>query len=548
MHDSKGGKTIENATTEEAKHGRRVDVQVEFISISPPPSRYNMVDAAHSPPTAPREHSGPISTFHTLDATNTSTDEKDVDLSTTTNVILSDAQFVIREGGYGWINVVCSFLLNAVTWGVNTTFGVYFSYYLQHDYFPGATPMKYAYVGGLSVASCMLVAPFVNLLWRSSGWFKTPLYLGMVLVTLGQVGAGLSKTYIQLLFTQGFIFGVGLGLTMIPTQPLLSQWFRRKLSYAQGLAAAGSGMGGLVLANTTRYLIQKKSLQYALICNGIVSCVVLLPCITLMKSTEPQNLRFLPSRFRKHLSDAAPAKIKKNPLELKWFVHPGYIFVLLFGVFSMIGYFVALYSLAAFASSALEFSQKQASTLQSILAAGQMLGRPLCGFLLDLVGRHPCTITIQVLAGLTCFAFWLPARSFGLLVVFAITQGLLGGTIWSSVAPISAEVVGIRDLPSALATFWLAVVLPGQFGQPIAVALINYSSTKLARHGADAYLISIGFCGACFVMSALMLCFSWRFVRARNKAAHELKSEAQTEEQQETLDTTVLTPQAQEKT
>ncbi len=361
----------------------------------------------------------------------------------------------------------------------------------------------------------------------------------MVFVTLGQVGAGLSKTYTQLLFTQGFIFGVGLGLTMIPTQPLLSQWFRRKLSYAQGLSAAGSGLGGLVLANTTRYLIQTKSLKYALICNGIVSLVVLFPCITMMKSTEPQTLRFLPSRFRPKASNTAGvkpvAKIKKNPLEVKWIIHPGYSFILLFGVFSMIGYFVALYSLAAFASSGLGLSQKQASTLQSILAAGQMIGRPLCGFLLDLVGRHPCTITIQILAGLTCFAFWLPARHFSLLVVFAITQGLLGGTIWSSVAPLSAEVVGIRDLPSALSVFWLAMVIPAQFGQPIAVALINYSEHHLGRKGANTYLISIGFCGACFVVSALMLCMSWRFVRAR-KIAQELKSAELTPDQVESVD------------
>ncbi|CBQ67491.1 related to ESBP6-similarity to Monocarboxylate transporter [Sporisorium reilianum SRZ2] len=460
-------------------------------------------------------------------------DSTHIDLATTDNVRLSDAQFSIREGGYGWVNVVCSIFVNAVTWGVNTTFGVYFSYYLQHDYFTGATPMRYAYVGGLSVAACMLAAPFSNLLWRSSGWFKTPLYLGMVFVTMGQVGAGLCRTYVQLLFTQGLVFGIGLGLIMVPTQPLLSQWFRRKLSYAQGLSAAGSGLGGLVLANTTRYLIQEKSLEYALICNGIVSFVVLLPCITLMKSTEPQTPRFLPSGFRKSKTESSTtttstAKIRKNPLELKWLVHPGYAFVLLFGVFSMIGYFVALYSLAAFASSGLGLTQKQASTLQSILAAGQMVGRPLCGLLLDLVGRHPCTIVIQTLAGLTCFAFWLPARSFGLLVVFAVTQGLLGGTIWSSVAPLSAEVVGIRDLPSALAVFWLVTSVPGQFGQPMAVALINYSQKRLGRRGADAYLISIGFCGACFVMSGVMLCMSWRFVRSRNRVQQLESADQQT--------------------
>nr|CDI51048.1 uncharacterized protein BN887_06008 [Melanopsichium pennsylvanicum 4] len=42
-------------------------------------------------------------------------------------------------------------------------------------------------------------------------------------------------------------------------------------------------------------------------------------------------------------------------------------------MFSMIGYFVALYSLAASASSALGLTQKEASTLQSISAAGQLI-------------------------------------------------------------------------------------------------------------------------------------------------------------------------------
>ncbi|TKY90129.1 hypothetical protein EX895_000127 [Sporisorium graminicola] len=501
----------------------------------------------HSPPTttseAPARTDAPPLNV-------SSTDGKPIDLSTTDNVKLSDSQFTIREGGYGWVNVVCIIFVNATTWGVNTTFGVYFSYYLQHDYFTGATPMRYAYVGGLSVSACMLAAPVSNLLWRSSGWFKTPMYLGMVLVTMGQVGAGLCKTYVQLLFTQGLVFGVGLGLVMVPTQPLLSQWFRRKLSYAQGLSASGSGLGGLVLANTTRYLIQEKSLKYALICNGIVSFVVLLPCIALMKSTEPSTLHFLPSRFRRSKagdSSATAANVRKSPLELKWLVHPGYAFVLLFGVFSIIGYFVALYSLAAFASSGLGLTQKKASTLQSILAAGQMIGRPLCGLLLDLVGRHPCTIVIQTLAGLTCFAFWLPARSFALLIVFAFTQGVLGGTVWSSVAPLSAEVVGIRDLPSALAMFWLVTVIPGQFGQPMAVALINYSENHLGRRGANTYLISIGFCGACFVMSGVMLCMSWRFVRLRNQAQQLESADQQESNPQTSHSTPPASEQAREK-
>jgi MFS family permease len=436
-------------------------------------------------------------------------------MATTRNVQLADSQFTIRDGGYGWVNVVCCFLLNAVTWGVNTTFGVYYSVYLQNDYFANGTPMRYAYVGGLSVASCMLVAPFGNMLQRATNSFKIPLVVGTILVTLGQALAGISKTYAQLLATQGLLFGIGLGFTMVPSQPLLSQWFKKKLSYAQGLAAAGSGMGGLVLANTTRWIIENRSLKYALVTNGLVSLVVLTPCIILMKGTE-----------------AGRKRAQAKPFDLQWVVHRGYSFVLLFGIFALIAYFTALYTLAAYASSGLGLSQTEASALQSILAAGQMIGRPLCGLGLDWGGRHRTTVVIQILAGVTCFALWLPARSFAVLAVFAIFQGLFGGTVWSTVAPITAQVVGIRDLASALGVFWLAAVLPGQFGQPIAVALINYSTQHLHRTGHASYTIAIAFCGACFVASGLSLLASWRYVvvRDRNDRQQLLAAEADSAE------------------
>lgn len=456
-----------------------------------------------------------------MDPDHDKTDHDPPALATTLNVTLSDSQFTIREGGYGWVNVACCVLLNASTWGQNSTFAVFFSFYIKSSSFPGTSHMRFAYIGGLSVAACMLTAPFSNLLWSLTGNFKAPLALGTVFIVLGQATAGVCKTYYQLLFTQGFIFGIGLGLTLTPTQPLLSQWFKRKLSYAQGIAAAGSGLGALVLSSTTRYLLENKSLKYALVTNGLVSLVVLTPCIILMKATE-----------------AGRTKQLSKPLDLKWLRHPGYVFVLLFGNFAMIGYFVALYSLAAFASSGLGLTQTKAAALSSILAAGQMIGRPLCGIALDFGGRHRSTIVIQILAGITCFAFWLPARSFGLLVVFAFFQGLLGGTVWSTVAPISAEVVGIRDLGSALAMFWLSMTLAGQFGQPIAVALINYSQSHLHRAGADAYTISIAFCGACFVASGLSLCASWRYVhskRAQEQEELEPKSLAR-------LDTPIATP------
>jgi hypothetical protein len=42
------------------------------------------------------------------------------------------------------------------------TYGVYISYYLEHDHFSGGTPFRYAWVGGLAVATALICAPILS--------------------------------------------------------------------------------------------------------------------------------------------------------------------------------------------------------------------------------------------------------------------------------------------------------------------------------------------------------------------------------------------------
>jgi hypothetical protein len=168
------------------------------------------------------------------------------------------------------------------------------------------------------------------------------------------------------------------------------------------------------------------------------------------------------------------------------------------------GYFIALYSLASFATDGLGLSQTEGAALQSILSAGQVIGRPLLGMAFEsrpFQHGHRC----HALAGVSCIAIWLPSRSFTVLVVFSVIRGAVGGTAICITAPIATSAVGLLDVDSALAMFWLMTVVPSLAAQPIAVSLINYSRKSLGREGADAYAISIGFCGALFCLSGVMI-------------------------------------------
>lgn len=169
------------------------------------------------------------------------------------------------------------------------------------------------------------------------------------------------------------------------------------------------------------------------------------------------------------------------------------------------GYFIAMYSVASYATDGLGLSQTEAAAVQSFLSAGLMIGRPLTGFALDRGGRVNIALLANVTAGITCWALWLPARSFAVLAVFAFLHGCAAGSVWSAALPVTAQVVGPSQLGPALAMFWLVAAAPAAVSSALATVLLDYSRHALGKHGPEAYAIPIIFCGALYFVSGLSL-------------------------------------------
>jgi hypothetical protein len=75
---------------------------------------------------------------------------------------------------------------------------------------------------------------------------------------------------------------------------------------------AGSGIGGLVFAQTTRITLEKLGVLWALVINGMVSLAVIVPCTLLLKQRTQMN--------------RTSAKF-----ELRYLRHPGMVWVFLWG-------------------------------------------------------------------------------------------------------------------------------------------------------------------------------------------------------------------------
>lgn len=171
----------------------------------------------------------------------------------------------------------------------------------------------------------------------------------------------------------------------------------------------------------------------------------------------------------------------------------------------VMGYFIAIYTLASYCTNGLGLTQTQGGAVQSILAAGQIIGRPMWGYLLDRGGRTNMVIVSYIIAGIATLAAWMPGRSFGVMAFYGLVNGMTAGTIHAASTPLSASVVGVPDLASALSIYWIVLSIPNALGGAFAIMLVDYSRKHLGRSGPDAYQISIGFCGGLYFAGAIVL-------------------------------------------
>ena len=118
------------------------------------------------------------------------------------------------NGGYGWVCTVCCLLINAHTWGLNSSYGVFLAHYLATNTFPGATYLEYAFVGSLSISCAMLVSPLATRSTRAFGT-KTTLFIGISLETASLIGASFATQIWHLFLSQGICFGMGMGFLFV---------------------------------------------------------------------------------------------------------------------------------------------------------------------------------------------------------------------------------------------------------------------------------------------------------------------------------------------
>lgn len=379
------------------------------------------------------------------------------------------------------------------TWGLNSSYAVFLAYYLSNNIFPNATALEYAFIGGLSISQALIISPVATMTTRLYGT-RTTLLIGVLFETASFIAASFASEIWHLFLSQGICFGWGMGFQFVGSVVIAPQWFTNRRSLANGIAAAGSGLGGLTYSLAAQAMIKSIGLPWAFRTLGVIAFVVNTTCSLLIKDRNKQ------------------IGSSQLSFDYRLFKRPQFLGLLAFGFLSMLGYVVLLFSLPNYARR-VGMTASQGSIIGAVFNLGQALGRPPIGYFSDSLGRLNMASSMTALCGVFCLLIWIFAKSFGVLILFAILGGTVAGTYWAVVGPITTEVIGIVDLSSALSITWLVLVLPTTFSEPIGLEIVALNGT---------YTGAILFTGFMYLGAAciLWLVRAWKIGELEEKEAN----------------------------
>ncbi len=400
------------------------------------------------------------------------------------------------EGGLkAWSVILGAFFCVFWTFGLANSFGVLQSFY-SREYIPDRTQSDIAWIGALNYFFIYVMGlPCGRLL--DLGLFKPTLAFGVVWWVFSMMMVSLSKTYWQLMLSQGVSLGISLGIVFNIACVIPTHWFSRRRAFSLGLQASGSSIGGTVLPIMVNKLIPLIGFGWTIRTLGFIGLFFLSFAWIIMETRLPP------------LFDVRNGGWKQVQwVDFSAFKTPSYV---LFnaGAFAL---FLALYNPINYMNEfALAFNVPAADYMLSILNAGSTFGRVFPGLLADRIGRFNVAVATLAMASAIVWT-WPTAHHLGGLIPFAILYGFASGAYVSIVPSCLAQLGSIRTIGTRTGQTFGVISIAGLVSTPIGGALIG----NAPRPGIDRWWAITAFSGALATTGTVLLIIS-RQVATGNK-------------------------------
>jgi Sugar phosphate permease len=385
---------------------------------------------------------------------------------------------------YGWWVVIAVFLLLVLSYGIRQSFGIYLKpLCLEFGWGRGLT-------AGLFSAFHIVygIGAFVMGTLTDRYGPRKVCSLGAVLLGAGLLIASQTTQGWQLYLSYAILVGFGVGAMYVPGTATVAKFFVKRRGVSMAIAAAGFGIGTLILNPLSEFWIISYGWRMAFIISAALIIVIGTPIAAIVLRRSPEEIGLLPDGMEKPIEapkeDSSTTEVTYTAREaLKiprfWILLATYA-LLVFVVMSVINH---VYSFATDTGIARE----AAATAVGFIGLGTIAGMLGFGVIGDRWGRRYCIMASGI--GIALCILWLSKiNTVGMFSAWAIVYGFFWGGFPMSVAGLVADLFGRKSTGTLLGLCTVATGITGAIGPWLTGYIFDITGSY-----ATAFPIFIGF-------------------------------------------------------
>ncbi len=227
--------------------------------------------------------------------------------------------------------------------------------FYEHSLLPYETSSNISWIGSIQAFLLIFVGIFVGPLF-DHGYFRSLILIGSFGVVFGMMMTSLCTRYWQILLSQGVIVGLGCGFLFVPAIAIIPYYFSTRKALAQGLAACGSSLGGIIYPILFQNLQTRIGFPWATRVMAFIILATLIMPIVCMK------VRVKPGAARKLIDSSA------------W-REPPFLLLSVAEFFGFMGLYIPFFYVQLYAIEKTDIDEHLAFYLLTLLNAGSLFGR-----------------------------------------------------------------------------------------------------------------------------------------------------------------------------
>ena len=380
-----------------------------------------------------------------------------------------------------WLVAGIELVVLGISRGIHTSFGVFNVALLDtFGWSRGAT----AGIFSIVLAVDALLSPVVGYLLDRYGTKRISI-AGCLALVVGLLASSQVTALWQLYLSFGLILAIGFTFAgMVPHIFLISEWFSSNRASAIGIVYAGTGVGIMVLAPLSEWLISGYGWAPALQIYAAVVLVVLLPMVWAFYQHGPYGEKLRHHGAKKDDRAQWSAKLALKSLQF-WL-----LFIARIAAAS--GTTVIVTHQVAHVVD-VGFSKLLSASIFGLAGITSSFGRVIFGFIADRLSKQAAyTLNIAMtVVGVGALMILSDPSQIWLLYVYVIFFGIGFGSRAVIFSALTADIFSGKGFGSILGYSTVAVGAGGALGSWLGGALHDWTGSYLVSFGLSALVLSI---------------------------------------------------------